>query len=85
MVELDRIVAIESRRVLCGDVFLKRRDLSRMDMTPFHDDCAFLGKWPGVPIADYEGVGAWHAFARLAPRSITISTLKKSGTGSPDS
>src|SRR5690606_32369547 len=25
-------------------------------MTPFHDDCAFLGEWPGVPIADHEGV-----------------------------
>jgi L-fuculose-phosphate aldolase len=27
-----------------------------MDMTPLHDDCAFLAEWPGVPIADYEGV-----------------------------
>ena len=27
-----------------------------MDMTPLHDDCAFLGEWPGVPIADQEGV-----------------------------
>jgi L-fuculose-phosphate aldolase len=30
--------------------------VSQMDMTPFYDDCAFLGEWPGVPIADYEGV-----------------------------
>ena len=30
--------------------------ISQMDMTPFHNDCAFLGDWPGVPIADYEGV-----------------------------
>jgi L-fuculose-phosphate aldolase len=30
--------------------------ISQMDMTPLHDDCAFLGEWPGVPIADYEGV-----------------------------
>jgi L-fuculose-phosphate aldolase len=28
----------------------------QMDMTPFYDDCAFLGKWPGLPIADQEGV-----------------------------
>ncbi|MEJ5022919.1 aldolase [Ochrobactrum vermis] len=30
--------------------------ISQMDMTPLHDDCAFLGDWPGVPIADHEGV-----------------------------
>ena len=30
--------------------------ICQMDMTPLHDDCAFLGEWPGVPIADYEGV-----------------------------
>lgn len=30
--------------------------ISQMDMTPLHDDCAFLGEWPGVPIADHEGV-----------------------------
>jgi L-fuculose-phosphate aldolase len=28
----------------------------QMDMTPFHNDCAFLADWPGVPIADDEGV-----------------------------
>ncbi|AEC21485.1 class II aldolase/adducin domain protein [Pusillimonas sp. T7-7] len=27
----------------------------QMDMTPFHNDCAFLADWPGVPIADEEG------------------------------
>lgn len=27
-----------------------------MDMTPFYNDCAFLADWPGVPIADQEGV-----------------------------
>lgn len=26
-----------------------------MDMTPLHNDCAFLAAWPGVPIADQEG------------------------------
>ncbi|UFX44145.1 aldolase [Bradyrhizobium sp. 41S5] len=30
--------------------------VSQMDMTPLHDDCAFLSDWPGVPIADDEGV-----------------------------
>lgn len=30
--------------------------VAQMDMTPFHNDCAFLGDWPGVPIADQEGV-----------------------------
>ncbi|KAH9215500.1 Ribulose-5-phosphate 4-epimerase [Leptodontidium sp. 2 PMI_412] len=28
----------------------------QMDMTPFYDDCAFLPRWPGLPIADQEGV-----------------------------
>jgi L-fuculose-phosphate aldolase len=30
--------------------------VAQMDMTPFHNDCAFLAEWPGVPIADQEGV-----------------------------
>ncbi|WP_298012718.1 aldolase [uncultured Castellaniella sp.] len=30
--------------------------VAQMDMTPFHNDCAFLADWPGVPIADQEGV-----------------------------
>jgi L-fuculose-phosphate aldolase len=30
--------------------------ISQMDMTPLYDDCAFLGEWPGLPIADHEGV-----------------------------
>lgn len=29
--------------------------ISQMDMTPLFNDCAFLGEWPGVPIADHEG------------------------------
>lgn len=28
----------------------------QMDMTPFYDNCAFLPEWPGLPIADHEGV-----------------------------
>jgi len=30
--------------------------IAQMDMTPLHDDCAFLADWPGVPIADQEGL-----------------------------
>jgi L-fuculose-phosphate aldolase len=29
--------------------------VAHMDQTPFHDDCAFLADWPGLPIADEEG------------------------------
>jgi L-fuculose-phosphate aldolase len=29
--------------------------IAQMDMTPLHNDCAFLADWPGVPIADQEG------------------------------
>jgi L-fuculose-phosphate aldolase len=28
----------------------------QMDMTPFYENCAFLPEWPGLPIADHEGV-----------------------------
>lgn len=38
--------------------------ISQMDMTPLHDDCAFLGEWPGVPIADHEGVIISEALGR---------------------
>ncbi|KAJ5939716.1 Meiotically up-regulated protein 14 protein [Penicillium verhagenii] len=30
--------------------------VAQMDMTPFYDDCAFLADWPGLPIADQEGI-----------------------------
>ncbi|HTH98834.1 MAG TPA: aldolase [Stellaceae bacterium] len=30
--------------------------VAQMDATPFYNDCAFLADWPGVPIADQEGV-----------------------------
>lgn len=30
--------------------------IAQMDMTPLHNDCALLTEWPGVPIADQEGV-----------------------------
>lgn len=29
--------------------------VAHMDATVFHDDCAFLSAWPGVPVADEEG------------------------------
>lgn len=29
--------------------------VSHMDATPFHNDCAHLEAWPGLPIADQEG------------------------------
>ena len=28
--------------------------VAHMDTTPFHNDCAFLADWPGVPVADEE-------------------------------
>jgi L-fuculose-phosphate aldolase len=30
--------------------------IAHMDATPLFDDCAFLPKWPGLPIGDDEGV-----------------------------
>lgn len=29
--------------------------VSQMDTTPLYDDCAFLEKWPGVPVGNEEG------------------------------
>jgi L-fuculose-phosphate aldolase len=29
--------------------------ISHMDTTPLYDDCAFLAKWPGVPVGNEEG------------------------------
>lgn len=29
--------------------------VAHMDATPFHDNCAYLEDWPGLPIADNEG------------------------------
>jgi L-fuculose-phosphate aldolase len=29
--------------------------VSHMDTTMFHEDCAYLPKWPGIPIGDEEG------------------------------
>ena len=29
--------------------------IAHMDATPFYDNCAYLGDWPGLPIADNEG------------------------------
>ena len=30
-------------------------EVSHMDTTPLHDDCAFLKSWPGVPVGNEEG------------------------------
>jgi L-fuculose-phosphate aldolase len=30
--------------------------ISQMDVTPLHEDCAFLGECRGLRIADYQGV-----------------------------
>src|SRR3546814_19258470 len=45
--------------------------IAQMDMTPFHDDCAFLADWPGVPIADQEGVLISEALGKK--RSIILA------------
>lgn len=29
--------------------------VSHMDMTPLYDDCAFLARWPGIPVGNEEG------------------------------
>ncbi|WP_332827468.1 aldolase [Ramlibacter sp.] len=33
----------------------QRLSVAHMDATPFHDNCGYLGDWPGLPIADNEG------------------------------
>lgn len=45
--------------------------IAQMDMTPFHDDCGFLADWPGVPIADQEGVLISEALGKK--RSIILA------------
>lgn len=45
--------------------------VAQMDMAPFYDDCAFLADWPGVPIADQEGVLISAALG--AKRSIILA------------
>lgn len=45
--------------------------ISQMDMTPFHEDCGFLADWPGVPIADQEGVLISEALGKK--RSIILA------------
>ncbi|KAH8434639.1 uncharacterized protein LDX57_012281 [Aspergillus melleus] len=45
--------------------------VTQMDQTPFYDDCAFLGEWPGLPIADQEGVIIREALGRK--RSILLA------------
>jgi L-fuculose-phosphate aldolase len=33
----------------------RRLKVAHMDATPFHDNCGYLGDWPGLPISDSEG------------------------------
>lgn len=53
--------------------------ISQMDMTPFHNDCAFLPDWPGVPIADQEGVIISRALG--GNRSILLANHGQLTTG----
>lgn len=53
--------------------------VSQMDMTPFHNDCAFLADWPGVPIADQEGEIISHALG--SKRSILLAHHGQLTTG----
>ncbi|CAN7346644.1 aldolase [Cupriavidus necator] len=53
--------------------------VSQMDMTPFHNDCAFLAEWPGVPIADQEGVIISGALG--SNRSILLASHGQLTTG----
>ncbi|WP_296655255.1 aldolase [Paraburkholderia sp.] len=53
--------------------------VAQMDMTPFHDDCAFLADWPGVPIADQEGVIISQALGEK--RSILLAHHGQLATG----
>lgn len=53
--------------------------VSQMDMTPFHNDCAFLPDWPGVPIADQEGVIISNALG--SKRSILLAHHGQLTTG----
>jgi L-fuculose-phosphate aldolase len=53
--------------------------VSQMDMTPFHNDCAFLSEWPGVPIADHEGVVISAALGKK--RSILLAHHGQLTTG----
>src|SRR3546814_6673064 len=59
--------------------------IAQMDMTPFHDDCAFLADWPGVPIARSEEhtselqslMRNTYACFRLKKKNNKIYTLKQ--------
>ncbi len=53
--------------------------VAHMDMTPFYNDCAFLAEWPGVPIADQEGVIISEALS--GKRSILLAHHGQLTTG----
>ncbi|WP_346658422.1 class II aldolase/adducin family protein [Bradyrhizobium sp. 134] len=59
--------------------------ISQMDMTPLHNDCAFLGEWPGVPIAADEGVLISKALGSkraINPRASQLSDRRQDDRGS---
>lgn len=45
--------------------------ISHMDMCPLYEDCAFLEKWPGIPVGNEEGKIISEALGRK--RSILLS------------
>ncbi|PYH97629.1 class II aldolase/adducin domain-containing protein [Aspergillus ellipticus CBS 707.79] len=53
--------------------------VAQMDMTPLYDDCALLNQWPGVPIADQEGVIISAALG--SKRSIILANHGQLTTG----
>lgn len=54
--DINSIVHTHSPSVAALAAAKQNLVVCQMDMTPFHDNCAFLPKWPGLPIADHEGV-----------------------------
>jgi L-fuculose-phosphate aldolase len=77
----DRHAIIHTHSPYVSALMAARQPLvvSQMDMTPFHNDCAFLADWPGVPIADQEGVIITRALGQN--RSILLAHHGQLTTG----
>jgi L-fuculose-phosphate aldolase len=69
--DVNSIVHTHSPYVQALAAARQRLVVSQMDMTPFHDDCAYLGEWPGTPINDQEGVIISQALGEK--RSVILS------------
>ena len=54
--DVNSIVHTHSPCISAFAAAKKQLVVCQMDMTPFYDNCAFLSEWPGLPIADHEGV-----------------------------